>query len=249
MDYLTASLKLTGRCKDQRKLCNNTYLIRRSDEEIAVRLHATDVVTFHADGSIDIGTGGWNTVTTKDRINAYCAIRVWSESGYMFARYGNQCVGFDCTAYLGTDGKLIGDCTENHQRAKIREERNERNRPRNRARYWITRARERKPFRGSIENILQEENSTVRVAKMQCYGIEKFFLDAKPKTIDTHGDYLLLEIPGRTWTQNVRALKMTCPSTSAVYINMVPPQTDTVARALDFMFNTTDYLGTISQQS
>jgi hypothetical protein len=54
---------------DERKIGNNTYLIRRADG-IAVRLHSTDVVTFHSDNTITLNSGGYRTYTTKDRMNA-----------------------------------------------------------------------------------------------------------------------------------------------------------------------------------
>src|SRR6185295_6512154 len=44
--------RLTGRCKNQRKLENNTYLIRNCDGSISVRLHATDILTFYPDGRV-----------------------------------------------------------------------------------------------------------------------------------------------------------------------------------------------------
>lgn len=56
--------------RDSRKLGNNTTLESRGDT-VAVRYHATDVVTFHADDSRTLDTGGWFTSTTKERINQY----------------------------------------------------------------------------------------------------------------------------------------------------------------------------------
>lgn len=103
-------------------------------------------------------------------------------------------------------------------------------------------------YSGTVESILQEENVTVRVAKMTCYGIEKFFLDAKAKVIDENSGYQLLSLPLTRW-DTVRALKMVCPSTGAVYINSVPPNVSKVPVALDWMFNTDNYLETVTQQS
>ena len=71
--YAKADAQLQGRCKLSRKVANSTYLVRRGDD-IALRLHATDVVTLHPDGSITLDSGGWHTVTTKDRINQYAWI-------------------------------------------------------------------------------------------------------------------------------------------------------------------------------
>jgi hypothetical protein len=60
---------LTGRCANSRKVANHTYVQRRG-ADIAVKLHATDVATFRPDGTVELSTGGWVTVTTKERMNA-----------------------------------------------------------------------------------------------------------------------------------------------------------------------------------
>ncbi len=66
--YAEADSKLQGRCAQRRKIANNTYLERRG-EDIALRLHQTDVVTFHTDGTATFDTGGWFSMTTKSRMN------------------------------------------------------------------------------------------------------------------------------------------------------------------------------------
>lgn len=79
-DFKAADALLTGRNRDSRKVANNTYLVRRG-EKIAVQLHATDVVTFHPDGSFTLSTGGWDTVTTRDRITTYSPARLHARKG------------------------------------------------------------------------------------------------------------------------------------------------------------------------
>jgi hypothetical protein len=71
-----------GRNKSSRPIENNTRIERRGDD-IAVRLHGTDVVTFHKDNSVTLDSGGWLTVTTKDRMNTYLGSRahVYSKRG------------------------------------------------------------------------------------------------------------------------------------------------------------------------
>lgn len=272
-DYLRASLQLTGRCKERRKLANNTYLIRRSADSIAVRLHDTDVLTFHSDGHIIVANGGFPTCTTHDRINrylpaGYCVngepvqserrvngmtvlchwTRVSSNADLCHARYEDiAAVTVNNCATINADGTLHGGNIVEYRKER-REERNAANRPRNRARYWANKVREGKPFKGTVADILAEENSTVRVAKMTCYGLERFFLDANAKVLEERAGYQLLELPLDDW-RKMRALKMACSTTGAVYINPVPPHVDTVADGLDFMFHTKDYLGTIGQQS
>lgn len=83
MDYTAAVSKLAPR--ESRKIGNNTYLQRREDGSIAVRLHDTDVLTFHPDGRTVYNSGGWRTVTTKERMNAYGPLRVYTERGVWYA--------------------------------------------------------------------------------------------------------------------------------------------------------------------
>jgi hypothetical protein len=74
MDFSTASATIKNR--ESKKVGNNTYLVRISPETIGVRLHNTIVVKIHKDGTYTLNSGGWRTVTTKDRINSYCPVRV-----------------------------------------------------------------------------------------------------------------------------------------------------------------------------
>lgn len=70
-----------GRDPNYRKIANNTTVERREGDNIAVRLHATDVVTYHPDGSVTLDSGGWRTYTTKDRMNAFGPALVWQDQG------------------------------------------------------------------------------------------------------------------------------------------------------------------------
>lgn len=57
--------------REQKKIANNTYLVRRNDGAVAIRLHATDILTFRPDGTVVLRTNGWRSVTTKARLNDY----------------------------------------------------------------------------------------------------------------------------------------------------------------------------------
>jgi hypothetical protein len=105
-DYADADAFIGSR--DSRKVGNNTYAERRAGEAIAIRLHATDVVTFHADGSRVLDTGGWTTVTTKDRINAYAfPFHVWSDRGtWKVSRRGEVVALYADGMRIGADGTL-----------------------------------------------------------------------------------------------------------------------------------------------
>ena len=64
---------------DRKRIGNNTWAERRDDETIAIRLHATDIITLNLDGRVTLNTGGWYTVTTKARMNEYAPlVRVYS---------------------------------------------------------------------------------------------------------------------------------------------------------------------------
>src|SRR6516162_6662753 len=92
-DYQWADRELQGRCRMSRKIAINTYLKRLDGKEgyvLAVLFHRTYILKFFPDGEIDIDTGGWNTVTTKARLNDYFPGRVWSESGHLFCSNGWQ---------------------------------------------------------------------------------------------------------------------------------------------------------------
>ena len=53
-----------------KKVGNNTFEVVYKDGTRAIRLHKTNVVTFGTD-RYTLNTGGWETYTTKDRINKY----------------------------------------------------------------------------------------------------------------------------------------------------------------------------------
>ncbi len=81
--------KLQGRCKVRRKLENNTYAERRdlpTKQAIAIRLHETDILTFWQGGYITVDSGGWRTVTTRDRFNKYlpASVRIYSDKGIWY---------------------------------------------------------------------------------------------------------------------------------------------------------------------
>lgn len=81
-------LHTRGRKVVRKKVGNNTYLVRHGDT-IALQLHATYVVIYEPD-KIRLETGGWLTVTTKDRINhgLPSGWSITSEKGTWYLREG-----------------------------------------------------------------------------------------------------------------------------------------------------------------
>lgn len=84
MTYTEANERL-GRRQSLRLPGRYTRLMRLDDGSIAVRLCDTYVVKFRPCGRVILDRGNWRTMLTKDRINAYSGIQVWSENGQWYA--------------------------------------------------------------------------------------------------------------------------------------------------------------------
>ncbi len=81
-NYTEASeILAAGRTRDSRtsrKIAPNTVLGFLPHKEgaarrIGIQLHATVIVVFHESGATVLDSGGWQTVTTKERMNRYLA--------------------------------------------------------------------------------------------------------------------------------------------------------------------------------
>jgi hypothetical protein len=78
MNYETANEILGTR--QSRKVANNTYLQRRDESTIALRLHATDILIFTPQ-FVEYQTGGWYSVTTKQRMSEFGPCAIGSDKG------------------------------------------------------------------------------------------------------------------------------------------------------------------------
>jgi hypothetical protein len=70
-----------------RRVCNNTWVEKDSiNGALYLRFHRTRIVKWYTDGTglIGLNTGGWETATTKDRINRAAPIRIFSKRGKLF---------------------------------------------------------------------------------------------------------------------------------------------------------------------
>lgn len=85
-DFASAEALLGG--KPSRPLLNNTRLVRVDADTIAVALHGTFVVTYHRSGRVTVDSGGWRTVTTKDRINRFAPVHVQQRRGEWYVGDG-----------------------------------------------------------------------------------------------------------------------------------------------------------------
>ena len=67
-DEANALLKTARVQANGKKINNNTYVVP-DGENVAIKLHDTNIVTFAPDDTITLNSGTWRTPTTKDRIN------------------------------------------------------------------------------------------------------------------------------------------------------------------------------------
>lgn len=84
-------------CVSSKFIARNTVEYIRANGERVIRLHDTDIVTFSANGkSAMLTSGGWKTVTTKDRIsNAGINATVYSDRGAWFVRRHGSAASWD----------------------------------------------------------------------------------------------------------------------------------------------------------
>jgi hypothetical protein len=59
-------------------IANNTVRIILQDGTETIRLHRTNIVT-KKNGVYTLNSGGWRTLTTKDRINAFAPVRIYQK--------------------------------------------------------------------------------------------------------------------------------------------------------------------------
>ena len=89
MNYTDADVSLQGRNHESRKVGNNTYLQRLDANRIALLLHRTDILIFTRE-HVTLNTGGWQTVTTKARMNDYlpAGVRIFQEAHVWYLQTG-----------------------------------------------------------------------------------------------------------------------------------------------------------------
>ena len=98
-------------CTKSHLVDHNTVEYWRENGERVIRLHLTDIVTFKVGGKVVLNTGGWNTITTRDRINKQLenncpGWRMYSEQNEPYLRWGGWS-NPDAVTYHFHDGIVI----------------------------------------------------------------------------------------------------------------------------------------------
>lgn len=79
-----------GRNKVSRAIANNTRArVTNGGQDVAITLHNTDIIVFNGDGTLTLNSGGWQTVTTKERLNRYTQAGITQKAGIWYMRDGS----------------------------------------------------------------------------------------------------------------------------------------------------------------
>jgi len=78
-----------GRNENYRKIANNTYA-EKEKNLISIRLHETKIITYYSDGKIKLNSGGWQTVTTKQRLNDFTSFAIYQKKSIWYFCINNK---------------------------------------------------------------------------------------------------------------------------------------------------------------
>lgn len=98
-------------CVSCKKVGNNTVLYVRKDGTNVYRLHQTDIIEVRPDGSIMLNSGGWQTSTTRDRLNNTLRpvqFQVSQDKRVWTIHFKGQSFLFQDGMVLHPDGHVIG---------------------------------------------------------------------------------------------------------------------------------------------
>lgn len=90
---------------------SNTIEYNRADGSKVIRFHLTDIIVFNPDGSVTLNSGGWQTVTTKDRLNKYSGFGIFQDKGVWYVSKNHtwsKDIVFADSITLWPDGRVEG---------------------------------------------------------------------------------------------------------------------------------------------
>ncbi len=91
MTYQEAKELIKRGRNGRKKLRNNTYLhYSEIDKSFAIILHQTDVVRIYQDGTYELRSGGWNTLTTKKVINMFSPVKIYQKDFVWYLQDTNK---------------------------------------------------------------------------------------------------------------------------------------------------------------
>lgn len=95
-------------CIESKVIANNTVRYWTDDGREIIRLHLTDIVTKYTDGCYVLNSGGWQTLTTKERMNRFSPCHIWQKNRVWYVNYNGETVPYKDGITLYPDGKIDG---------------------------------------------------------------------------------------------------------------------------------------------
>lgn len=90
-------------------IANNTAEIRYANGDRAIRFWYTDIVTFKASGEVIYSSGGYYSLTTKERINEFSELQVYQRAfKWYFLLNGIEYEFHDGVTINHKEGRVIG---------------------------------------------------------------------------------------------------------------------------------------------
>jgi hypothetical protein len=101
--------------KDRKKFDHNTYFEAMNDHAIGVYLHGNRIAVIRSDDTVSFSLCGWNTVTTRDRINAVSRLLFGGEGPKVFTAKGEAFISEPMRRPIeffdGVTFNVKGNCT------------------------------------------------------------------------------------------------------------------------------------------
>ncbi len=96
-------------CVENSKMLDHNTVQYSVGNNVFIRLHDTDIISYIGNREIILSSGGWKTMTTKDRLNKFVrkGVMIYSDKGlwYIMDKYGNKSEFYDGIA-LTTSWKI-----------------------------------------------------------------------------------------------------------------------------------------------
>lgn len=105
MNYQRLDEIVTKARKLPKTIENKTTIRKLDDGTIAIQHHATDIVLAKPNGSFTLNTGGWMSLTTKERLNRYSPARIFQERGLFWISYDGEKFPFKDGIVVKANGK------------------------------------------------------------------------------------------------------------------------------------------------
>jgi hypothetical protein len=104
---------------DSKLIANNTIEYHKDNGTRVIRLHLTDIITFHPDGSVTLNSGGYKTATTKSRINELAPVIITQKSSVWYVYYSGKEYIFKDGITLYPDGTVTGYGAKENNKKEI----------------------------------------------------------------------------------------------------------------------------------